>query len=62
MIVHDMNWALGYADKVYFLNEGSLVAQGNPIEIITPSLISEVFKIDAQLINIPGQKHPIVSY
>jgi len=53
MIVHDMNWALAYADKVYFLNEGALVAGGKPAEIITSQLIAEVFKIDAQIIKVP---------
>jgi iron complex transport system ATP-binding protein len=62
MVVHDINWALAFADKVYLLKEGNLVAQGNPIDIITPTIISEVFNIDAQLINVPGQKHPIIFY
>jgi iron complex transport system ATP-binding protein len=62
MVVHDINWALAYADQVYFLQEGKLAAQGNPIEIINADLISKVFKIDAQLISVPGQKHPILSY
>jgi iron complex transport system ATP-binding protein len=62
MIVHDINWAQAYADKVYFLKEGSLVASGKPAEIITSQLIAEVFKIDAQIIKIPGQEHPVVTY
>jgi iron complex transport system ATP-binding protein len=62
MIAHDINWALAYADKVYFLKEGNLIAQGNPIEIINADLIRKVFKIDAQLINVSGQLHPIISY
>jgi len=62
MIVHDMNWALAYADKVYFLNEGVLVAGGKPAEIITSQLIAEVFKIDSQIIKVPGQEHPVVTY
>ncbi len=62
MIVHDINWALAYADKVYFLNKGTLVAQGNPADIITTHLIADVFKVEAQLINVPGQKHAVVAY
>jgi iron complex transport system ATP-binding protein len=62
MVVHDINWALAYADKVYFLQDGNLIAQGNPIEIINADLIRKVFKIDAQLINVSGQLHPIISY
>jgi iron complex transport system ATP-binding protein len=62
MVVHDINWALAYADKVYFLKEGNLFAHGNPTDIITTQLIADVFKIDAQLINVPGQKHAVVAY
>jgi iron complex transport system ATP-binding protein len=62
MVVHDLNWALAYADKVYFLKEGNLVAQGNPLDIVNPELISEVFNIDAQLINVPGRKQTMVVY
>jgi iron complex transport system ATP-binding protein len=62
MIVHDINWALAYADKVYFLKEGNLVAHGNPADIITTHLIADVFKVEAQLINVPGQKHAVVAY
>lgn len=62
MVVHDINWAVAYADKVYLIKEGNLIAQGNPIEIITPSLISEVFNINAQLINVPGENKMVVVY
>ena len=62
MVVHDINWALAYADKVYLIKEGNLIAQGNPIEIITPSLISEVFNINSQLINVPGENKMVVVY
>jgi len=62
MVVHDINWAVAYADKVYLIKEGNLIAQGNPIEIITPSLISEVFNINSQLINVPGENKMVVVY
>jgi iron complex transport system ATP-binding protein len=62
MIVHDINWALAYADKVYFLNKGILVAQGNPTEIINEKLIMEVFNITSKIISIPGQTYPLVCF
>lgn len=62
MVAHDINWALAYADSVYLLKEGNLIAQGNPTEVITSSLIAKVFNVNVQIINIPGQKHPIVAF
>ena len=62
MIVHDINWALAFADKVYFLNKGTLVAQGNPTEIINEKLIMEVFNITSKIISVPGQNYPLVCF
>jgi len=42
-IVHDLNQVAQFADKLYFLKEGSVVAQGNPKEVFTKSIIEEIF-------------------
>ena len=42
-IVHDLNQVAQFADKLYFLKEGSIVAQGNPKEVFTKSIIEETF-------------------
>jgi iron complex transport system ATP-binding protein len=42
-IVHDLNQVVQFADKLYFLKSGSIVASGNPKEIFTKPIIEETF-------------------
>ncbi|MEI9918088.1 MAG: heme ABC transporter ATP-binding protein [Bacteroidota bacterium] len=42
-IVHDLNQVVQFADKLYFLKDGSVVANGNPKEIFTKKIIEETF-------------------
>lgn len=62
MIVHDINWAFSYADKVYFLKEGQLIAHGSPIEIINTNLIKNVFNVSSRIVNLPDHKFPQVVF
>lgn len=62
MIVHDINWALAYANEVYFMKEGHLVANGNPLHIINEELMQKVFDIQCKIVQVPGQSNPVVVY
>jgi iron complex transport system ATP-binding protein len=42
-IVHDLNQVVQFADKLYFLKSGSIVANGHPKEIFTKQIIEETF-------------------
>jgi iron complex transport system ATP-binding protein len=42
-IVHDLNQVVQFADNLYFLKSGSIVANGNPKEIFTKKIIEETF-------------------
>jgi iron complex transport system ATP-binding protein len=42
-IVHDLNQVVQFADQLYFLKDGSIVAKGNPKEVFTKSIIEETF-------------------
>ncbi len=61
-VMHDLNLATQYADSLFFLKQGSLVANGKPKEILTEQLIKEVFDIDTSIINNPVNNHPLVIY
>ena len=61
-VMHDINLALQYADKLFFLKEGELVAQGNPSEIITEHLVEEVFNVKTSIINNPVSNRPLVIF
>jgi iron complex transport system ATP-binding protein len=46
-ISHDLVLAARYADRVLVLDDGAAVAIGAPSEVLTPSLLREVFKVDS---------------
>ncbi|MDE0546825.1 ABC transporter ATP-binding protein [Microbacterium sp. C7(2022)] len=60
MVLHDMNMAARYADHVFALRDGRIVADGPPAEVMTDGLIRDVFNIDAIVIPDPVSGSPIV--
>jgi iron complex transport system ATP-binding protein len=61
-VLHDLNLALQYADRVLFLQQGRLAAEGPVPEVVQPALIREVFQIDARLLPDPGGRRPVIVY
>jgi iron complex transport system ATP-binding protein len=49
MAVHDLNIAARFADIVYVLNDGRIVAQGTPESVITSRMISQVYRVEADV-------------
>ncbi|MEY9935519.1 iron complex transport system ATP-binding protein [Catenulispora sp. GP43] len=47
--LHDLDHAAGLADRVVVLRDGAIVANGAPLETLTPSLIHEVFGVRAHV-------------
>lgn len=54
-IVHDLNIAMRYSDKIFMLKDGKVYKSGDPDHVITKSTIKDVYSIDVELIN-----HPIL--
>jgi len=48
-VLHDINLAALYADKIFVLKEGRLIASGTPAEIITPDLIYDLYQLRCQV-------------
>ncbi len=53
-ISHDLVLAARYADRVLVLNDGAAIAFGPPAEVLTPSLIREVFGVDTVQLSADG--------
>jgi iron complex transport system ATP-binding protein len=49
VVLHDLNLARRYADRVVVLAAGRVVAEGAPADVLAPGLLAEVFAIDAVL-------------
>lgn len=59
-ILHDLNLAALYADRIVMMAEGQLRYQGTPREVLIPSLIEEIFKIPVQVHEHPQQTVPLI--
>jgi iron complex transport system ATP-binding protein len=49
MVLHDLNLAAQYADNLLVLKNGKLIANGHPNDILTPSLVKNVYNVDADI-------------
>jgi iron complex transport system ATP-binding protein len=61
-VMHDINLATQYADRLFFLKQGELIAHGRPKEILNEALIKKVFDVDITIINNPLTNNPLVVY
>ena len=61
-VLHDVNLALKYADRIIFMKGGELVKELNKKEAITASLLKEVFDVEANIFDIPDGNGKFVSY
>jgi iron complex transport system ATP-binding protein len=60
MVLHDLNLAARYADRLVAMREGRIVAAGKPAEVITEELLEEVFGLAAMVIPDPVAGTPLV--
>ena len=58
MVLHDINMAARYADHVYALADGTIVAEGAPHEVVTPSVLAKVFGLECAIIEDPVSHTP----
>lgn len=47
MVLHDLNLAARYSDRLYAIKDGGLCASGRPAEVLTRQNLKEIFQIDA---------------
>lgn len=59
-VLHDLNQAARYADHIVAMNDGAVVATGTPSEVITETLLSEVFGLNARVMPDPESGTPLV--
>ena len=58
IVLHDVNYASAYADRIVALKAGRVVAEGAPGEIVNDGLLREVFGTDARVDMVGGR--PVV--
>ena len=59
-VLHDLNLAGAYADRVMVMADGEVVAVGTPGEVLCPDILSAVFKQQVMVMRHPQTDKPIV--
>lgn len=60
LVVHDINFAAAYADRIVAMTEGVIRYVGTPREIMTPEVLSDVFDTPVDVIT--HGEHPLAVY
>jgi len=60
VVLHDLNLAARYAQRLVAMKDGVLVASGTPAEVLTEQLLDEVFDLEARVIEDPVSGTPMV--
>lgn len=59
-ILHDLNLAAQYADRVVLLEAGCVAAAGGVEEVLQPACIHALFNIDVSVMPHPGSGRPLI--
>jgi iron complex transport system ATP-binding protein len=62
MIIHDLNLASEFCDKLAIVNYGRIVSTGTPREVITKQLLREVFSVEAVISYDANNSRPYIRY
>lgn len=57
LVLHDLNLAARYCDRLLLLAEGRIHALGTPAEVLQPQVLQEVFGLEVLI-----QEHPVDGY
>jgi iron complex transport system ATP-binding protein len=59
MVLHELNKASRYSHTMIAMNSGQIWARGAPAEVLTESLLGDVFGVDAAVLIDPRFKKPV---
>jgi len=60
MVLHDLNLAARYAQRLVAMKDGAIASQGDPAEVLTEHMLADVFDLEARVVNDPVAGTPMV--
>jgi iron complex transport system ATP-binding protein len=60
MVLHDLNHAARYADRVVAMKDGAVVAEGSPAQVVTEAVVHDVFGLACSVVPCPVSGAPLV--
>jgi iron complex transport system ATP-binding protein len=61
-VLHDINLALKFADRILFMKEGRIVHEHQKKDPLAISVIKQVFDVEASIINMPNENRQWVCF
>ena len=59
-VIHDLNLAAQYGDRLMLLNGGHVVADGTPQQVLTTEIIEEVYQWQVTVMPHPRSGYPVI--
>ena len=59
IVLHELNLAAAFADRIVMMRDGQIVAEGDATEVIDPDALHEVFSLRADIIFDPDTGRPV---
>lgn len=60
MVLHDLNLASLYADRVAILTNGHITAQGSPSQVLTADRLTSIYRVPVHVIPHPDYGTPLI--
>lgn len=60
VVVHDLNLASAYADRVALLAAGRVLAEGTPVEVFDPVVLEAAYRVPVTVTDHPTRSCPLV--
>ena len=59
IVLHDINMAARFCDRIHALKSGRVVASGPPTEILVPKVLHEIYGINMDVVSAVNLAHPL---
>ena len=56
LVVHDINFASAYSDRIVAMRDGQVVAEGPTAELMEPAVLRKVYDMDVEVHELGGQR------
>lgn len=60
MVLHEINQAIHYSDEIIAMKDGTILAKGNPAEIVTKDLMRAVYGVELEVKEIEGKRFVMI--
>ncbi|MCB8836708.1 heme ABC transporter ATP-binding protein [Aurantimonas sp. VKM B-3413] len=59
-VLHDLNLAASFSDRILVMSEGSIVADDAPTQILKSGILAHIFRTEVTVIEPPGWSRPAI--